>query len=234
MKIIAYYRVAPKKQAKSGNALNLRAQKATVVEFAQRNKGKVIASYQEVEADRKGGRPKLLKALSECKTTGATLVIAKLDRLSRDVSFTDTLLKSGVEFFACDNPHANKQTIQILAGVAENSSVAKSRNMKDALAAVKKDGKLLGSARPGHWDGREHKRGWKKGAKAAGILRSKHARETYAFVLPIIQEMRDDGQSYDNIAEALNKLGHKTCTGVDFNGSAVWRIIKRSETPVPA
>lgn len=193
MKIVAYYRVSTKKQGQSG--LGLDAQKSQVEAFSQHNHGKVIGEYTEVETGKNSDRPKLRDALAHARLNKATLVVAKLDRLSRNVAFTSALMESGVEFVACDNPHATKLTIHILAAVAENEARATSTRTKDALAAAKAKGKKLGSARPGHWDGIEHKRGWKKGAKNSAKLRTQRAKSMYAFLVPTLLQMESEAEA---------------------------------------
>jgi DNA invertase Pin-like site-specific DNA recombinase len=167
MKIIAYYRVSTAKQGKSG--LGLEGQRAALETFASQQGATVVADYQEIESGKRSDRPQLARAVAHAKRSKATLVVAKLDRLSRNVAFLSTLLESGIDFVACDNPHANKFTIHILAAVAEHEAEAISLRTKAALEAAKRRGKKLGSARPGHWQGREaaRQRGAIKGAAAA-------------------------------------------------------------------
>jgi DNA invertase Pin-like site-specific DNA recombinase len=227
MKIIAYYRVSTRKQEISG--LGLEAQKAIVAEFAARHQGKILAEFTEVETGKNSDRPKLAEALSHARNSKATLVVAKLDRLARNVAFTAALMDSEVEFIACDNPHANRLTIHILAAVAENEALATSRRTKDALAAAKAKGTLLGSARPGHWKGRENKRGWKQGAKQSARVRSQRAAAAYSFLIPKIKEMKAAGDSFDTIAAKLTEAGHMTTTGKKLTAVAVWRILHRYE-----
>lgn len=231
IKLIAYYRVSGRKQGESG--LGLEAQKHAVKEYANRLGGTLVAEYQEVETGKKANRPQLTAALAHCKLCKATLVVAKLDRLARNVAFTSALMEAGVDFVACDNPHANRMAIQLLAVFAEHEGIAISRRTKEALAVAKEvKGVKLGSARPGHWEGREDKRGWKKGTKNAAIARAKRSREAYAFLLPLILKMREAGDTWDMIATKLNDNDHQTVNGVPFNGNTVWRIVKRSETPL--
>jgi DNA invertase Pin-like site-specific DNA recombinase len=149
--IIAYYRVSTKRQGASG--LGLEAQREAVRRYAEATHSTIKASYTEVESGKRGDRPELLKALAHAKRSKATLVVAKLDRLSRNVAFTSTLMESGVHFLCCDMPSATHLTIHILAAVAEDEARRISERTRDALAVAKSKGKPLGSARPGHWDG---------------------------------------------------------------------------------
>jgi DNA invertase Pin-like site-specific DNA recombinase len=141
----------------------------------------IMAEYREVEAGKRKERPELANAVAHCRRAKATLVVAKLDRLARNVGFTSALMESKVDFVCCDNPHANKLTIHILAAVAEHEAEAISERTKAALAAAKARGVKLGSARPGHWDGREDRRlaGVKAPAKAAGEAHARAADEVH-------------------------------------------------------
>src|SRR5947209_5737141 len=116
-KVVTYYRVSTKRQGDSG--LGLEAQRAAVSGFAQGKGAAVIREYTEVESGKRSDRPELAKALAHARLTKATLVVAKLDRLARNVAFTSALMESGCDFVACDMPHANRLTIHILAAVAE-------------------------------------------------------------------------------------------------------------------
>jgi DNA invertase Pin-like site-specific DNA recombinase len=227
MKIIAYYRVSTKRQEESG--LGLEGQKAAVEGFAQANRAVIVASYVEVESGRKADRPKLALALAHAKRSKATLVVAKLDRLARNVAFLSAIMDSGVDFIACDNPHANRLTIHILAAVAEDEARRISDRTKAALAAAKARGAKLGSARPGHWKGREERRlaGSVAGAAAAADLHRKAASEAYTDLSPIIAELRGKGCTQLQIAAELNKLGHTTRRGKSWNHVQVGRLLQR-------
>src|SRR3712207_4740000 len=115
---VAYYRVSTEKQGKSG--LGLEAQKAAVLQYLNGGNWSLVAEYEEQESGKHDERAQLKAALAACKKHKATLVIAKMDRLSRNVAFIANLMQSGVEFVAVDNPHATKLTIHILAAVAEH------------------------------------------------------------------------------------------------------------------
>ena len=132
MNLVAYYRVSTKQQGASG--LGLEGQKTTVESFAKSAGANIMASYTEVESGKRADRPKLAAAIAHARRSKATLVIAKLDRLSRNVAFLSALMDSGCEFVACDNPNANRLTIHILAAVAENEARAISERTKAALA----------------------------------------------------------------------------------------------------
>ena len=118
---IAYFRVSTKKQGQSG--LGIEAQQNAVNTFVNGH-GKLLASYTEIESGKKSDRPELAKALSHSRRSKAVLVVAKMDRLSRNVAFLSALMESSVEFQAVDNPHANRLTIHILAAIAEHEAKA--------------------------------------------------------------------------------------------------------------
>lgn len=226
--IIAYYRVSTRKQGASG--LGLDAQRVAVQSYAQTAGDKVIAEFTEVESGKRSDRPVLAKALAQARRGKAKLVIAKLDRLARNVAFLSTLMEAGVEFVACDNPTANKLTIHILAAVAEDEARRISERTKAALAAAKARGSLLGSDRPGHWREREESRllGAKRGNKRSAEVRSAAALEAMKDLVPDIQRRRSDGQSLGAIAVALNDAGQRTRRGSTWTATAVKRVIDRA------
>lgn len=227
-KIIAYYRVSTAKQGRSG--LGLEGQQAAVEAFVARRGCEVLATYTEVESGKLADRPQLAKALAHAKRSKATLVVAKLDRLARNVVFLGTLMESGVDFIAIDLEHANRLTLHILSAVAEGEARAISERTKAALQAKKARGAKLGSARPGHWDGLEDRRleGSVKGAKAAANAHRAAADEAYADLLPMIQQLRGDGQTLQQIADALNAEGHTTRRGKPWNNVQVMRVLGRT------
>src|SRR5579862_7716530 len=134
-KFIAYYRVSTEKQGQSG--LGLDAQRKAVADYLNGGQWALLAEYTEVESGKRADRPQLLAALAHAKATGATLIVAKLDRLSRNVAFIAALMESGVEFTAADMPMANRLTVHVLAAVAEHEREAISARTKAALAAAK-------------------------------------------------------------------------------------------------
>ncbi len=138
---VAYYRVSTDKQGQSG--LGLDAQRHAVASYLS-GRADIVAEFTEVESGKKHDRPQLAAALAECRWRRAKLVIAKLDRLARNVYFISGLMESGVEFVAGDMPEANRLTLHILAAVAEHEREMISKRTKEALAVAKTRGTRLG------------------------------------------------------------------------------------------
>lgn len=170
MRYIAYYRVSTEKQGQSG--LGLEAQRETV---ARAIEGKdLLGEYVEVESGAKNERPQLLEAVDHAKAANAVLVIARLDRLSRNLAFIATMMDSEVEFLCCDNPHATKFTLHILAAMAEHERDLISQRTTAALAAAKRRGVKLGGLR--HDLGRYASQGGQASAVTRGRKADNHAR----------------------------------------------------------
>jgi len=227
--IIGYLRVSTKQQGESG--LGLEGQKTAIEGYAHQNNARILRCYVEVESGKLAGRPELAKALAHARLSKGTLVVAKLDRLARNVAFLSALMDSSVPFVACDNPHANRLTLHILAAVAEAEAKAISERTRTALQAAKARGVKLGSARPGHWEGREEARqaGAKVGALASAKVRAKIASEAYAHLRPVIDDLRAKGYSLQAIAAELNAQGHSTRRGKLWNPVQVARVLERAE-----
>jgi DNA invertase Pin-like site-specific DNA recombinase len=226
MKLIGYIRVSTQKQGLSG--LGLEAQLSAIHAYAKADGGEIIHLYREVETGTDAGRPEIGKAIAHAKRIRGRLVIAKLDRLARDVHFISGLTKSGVDFVACDNPVANKLTIHILAAVAEDEAERISQRTKAALAAAKARGTLLGSARPGHWKGREDRReaGAVKGAAVSKAKRDAEAEPIYREAARLIAPMQEVGASLREMAERLNTKGLTTVRGLPWNAVQVSRLLR--------
>jgi DNA invertase Pin-like site-specific DNA recombinase len=220
-KFVSYYRVSTKRQGLSG--LGLEAQKESVrVYLASVPGSKLLAEFVEVEhGTRKGNhRPQLATALAACRMRGATLVIAKLDRLARNVAFVSHLMEAGVEFTACDFPQANRLTIHILASVAEHEAEMISTRTKLALAAAKRKGIVLGGDR-----GNTHLI-YRKGNRASALVRSENAQRFAADLEPVIESIRAEGAvSLRQIAEALNQRGIPTARGGEWSPVQVMRVM---------
>lgn len=226
-KFVAYYRVSTAKQGQSG--LGLEAQQAAVEAFVEREGAKLVAPpFVEVESGTIKERPELAKAIAHARRNKAKLLVAKMDRLSRNLAFLAHLMESGVDFVAVDNPHANKLTVHILAAVAEEEARAISARTTAALQAAKARGVALGSARPGHWEGREESRteGQKKATIAAAkAKRAKHL-EAIADLIPELVDLQGKGLSLRAIAAEMNAKGSTTTAGKPWNPMAVKRAIE--------
>ena len=222
---IAYTRVSTKKQGNSG--LGLEAQTTSVINFVNGH-GKLLATYTEVESGKKSDRPELAKALSHARRSKAVLIVAKMDRLSRNVAFLSALMESKVEFQAADNPHANRLTIHILAAIAEHEAKATSTRTKEALQAAKARGTKLGSNRAGHWAGREHLRqaGQRNATKAAALANRENRIGIYSDLVPLIKDLRSQGITLQARAAKLTELGHETRRGKPWNHVQVLRLLR--------
>jgi DNA invertase Pin-like site-specific DNA recombinase len=212
MRTVAYYRVSTDKQGRSG--LGLEAQREAVRAFLDGKGWPPVAEFVEVESGKRKDRPKLTEAMVACRLYGATLVIAKLDRLARNVAFVSALMESGVEFVAADFPQANRLTIHILAAVAEHEAEMVSQRTKVALAAAKARGQRLGGFR-----------GYVPSAAdraAAADARAAAARERAGQVLPLVQEIQAAGvTSLAGIARELTKRGVPTP-----QGAGAWQAVQ--------
>jgi DNA invertase Pin-like site-specific DNA recombinase len=199
-KFVAYFRVSTDKQGKSG--LGLEAQREAVMNYLNGGRWTLVDEFTEVESGKRNDRPELEMALAACKRQKAKLVIAKLDRLGRNLAFIATLMESGVEFVAVDNPHANKLTVHILAAVAQHERELISERTKAALAAAKRRGKRLGNPN------------LPKAAKRGVAALKANARRFAANVRPIIEEiMRAGATSHNAIAAKLNERNVRTARG---------------------
>jgi DNA invertase Pin-like site-specific DNA recombinase len=167
-----------------------------------------------------------MKAILHASRSWATLVIAKLDRLARNVWLTSTLMESGIDFVACDNPQASRLTIHILAAVAEEETRLISERTRNALAAHKARGGLLG---PCTFKDRE---GWRvkqqEARKRATVRNAEVAAAAYGEVQPIIVLLRGQGWSLQSIADELDRLGHRTRRGAAWSKMQVRRVANRA------
>jgi DNA invertase Pin-like site-specific DNA recombinase len=213
-RFIAYYRVSTDRQGKSG--LGLEAQRASVMNYLNGGTWELVGEFVEVESGKRSDRPKLTEALQACRKQKAKLVIAKLDRLSRNLAFIAALMESGIEFLAVDNPHANKLTVHILAAVAQHEREAISERTKDALRAAKARGTKLGN--PNIDQARR---------KALEALRAS-AEQFAANVLPIILSLQKGGTSNNAIATQLNERNVKTARGGKWTHVQVGKILARA------
>lgn len=221
-KAVAYYRVSTRRQGASG--LGLDAQRTAVEALCQQRGMQLIAPpFEEIESGNRADRPELLKALERCKVTGATLVVAKLDRLSRNVAFLATLQDSGVKFIAADMPEANELTVHILAAVAQAERKAISRRTTEALAAAKARGTKLGNPNGAAALRRSGN------ASPLGIAAIQRKADEHALRLrPIVDQIRKEGHaSLPSIAAALNREGILTPRGRQWHPSSVSNLLCR-------
>lgn len=221
MRIIAYLRVSTRKQGQSG--LGLEAQRAAIDSYARHRSATIVETFTEVESGKLDGRPELTKAIHLAKVTGATLVIAKLDRLSRNAAFLLTLRDSGVKFVAADMPDANELTVGIMALVAQQEREAISRRTREALEAAKRRGVRLGNP-----NGAAALRRAQRGNLAAvGAIR--RAADVHAENLkPVLAALTASGATtLGAIANALNERGMLTPRGGRWHKSSVRNLVGR-------
>ncbi len=197
---IAYYRVSTDRQGRSG--LGLEAQQQAVADFMTHRGGELVETFTEIESGRKNDRPQIAAALAACRLHRATLVIAKLDRLARNVHFISGLLESEVDFVAVDMPEANKLTIHILAAVAEHEREMISQRTKAALQAAKARGVRLGSPTPHN------------GAEKAAQTNRQRAADYRAQLIPLLRQLQAEGiTSLHGLTRALNQRHIPTARG---------------------
>ena len=218
-KFVAYYRVSTQRQGRSG--LGLDAQRKAVADHLNGGDWRVVAEFTEVESGKRSDRPKLAEALKACRVLGAILIIAKLDRLARNVHFVSGLMKSGVDFTAVDFPQANRLTVHILAAVAEYEARAISDRTRAALAAAKARGVRLG----GNRGARLTTEARRAGAKAVAERANARALD----LAPTVKELQAGGFcSLRAIAAQLNQRGVKTPRGVGvWQAGTVRQLLRR-------
>ncbi len=214
MKFVAYYRVSTDRQGQSG--LGLDAQREAVARHI--GQAELVAEFTEVESGRKNDREQLAHALSLAKRTKATLVIAKLDRLARNVHFISGLLESNVPFVCADMPEADRTFLQMMAVFAEWEARKISERTKAALAQVKAQGRRLGSPTP-------------ELGSAAGIAKLQAKADRYAErVGPVVREIiaKTGAKTLRDIAEVLQARGIETPRGgCVWHASQVSNLLKR-------
>lgn len=219
-RFVAYFRVSTERQGKSG--LGLEAQREAVMRFLNGGRWNLVAEFVEIESGKHDDRPKLAEALALCRIHNATLVIAKLDRLARNVAFIANLMDSTVEFVACDFPQANRLTVHILAAVAEHEREMISQRTKAALAAAKARGVTLGGYRSNGLPNAE------EGRLLGREARSARANRRIADLLPVIDAIRATGvASLRQIAHALNERGIPSARGGAWSATQVQRVLNR-------
>jgi len=217
---VAYLRVSTDKQGRSG--LGLEAQQAAIDAFLRTGDHLIQPPFVEVESGKKDDRPQLEAAITLCRKTGATLLIAKLDRLARKLSFIANLLDSGVEFTAVDMPNANRLTVHIMAAMAEHEREMISTRTKAALQAAKVRGVKLGGDRG-------YRPTQAPDASLATVARQEKATKAAHGVMPVVRELQAQGvTSLNALAAKLNEMGVKTPRGGNWTATAVKRAVERA------
>ena len=209
-RFVAYYRVSTEKQGRSG--LGLEAQQAAVQDYLNGGTWELVGEFIEVESGRKSERPELAKALARCKKDKATLVIARLDRLARNVHFISGLMETKVKFVACDMPEATPFMLHIYAAVAQEEARAISARTKAALAAAKQRGVRLGAT------GAERALRYKAEATARAVE-----------LAPILRDLKQQGLSLRSIAAELTKRRVPTPRSGAWHPQLVARVLERLE-----
>ena len=217
-KFVAYYRVSTDRQGKSG--LGLEAQQESVNAHLAHCAGDIIEQYTEIESGKKNNRPELEKALRRCRLTGAILIIARLDRLSRNAKFLLSLMDSEVKFVCADMPEANNFTVQILACVAEHESKIISERTKAALQAAKARGVKLGNPNLHLVRPRDTTK-----ARQAHIEQSETRNAELRGVVNELIAEHGGTLSLRETARILNEANYTTARGKKFQATSVKRLI---------
>jgi DNA invertase Pin-like site-specific DNA recombinase len=223
-KLVVYLRVSTTKQGIDG--LGIAAQRASCESYAAQNHLEIVKTYTEVESGRVNARPQLAAALGYCRRSGSRLVIARIDRLARNLKFILTVLESGIEVTAADMPSAGTLVFSIMGAVAQAECAATSDRTKVALQAAKARGTLLGTHNgktpPLTAEARS------KGQKVSAERNRLRSLADYADVIPLIQSMRASGSTAQAIADTLNEQGHQTRQSCKWGTTQVYKLLARA------
>jgi DNA invertase Pin-like site-specific DNA recombinase len=213
LKFVSYYRVSTDKQGLQGNGIE--AQKQAVARYLTSMDCELVGSFEEVESGANNKRPQLASAIQLAKSKKAVLVIAKLDRLSRNAAFLLQLQDSGIDFVACDMPNADKLSVGIIALLAQRERQLISERTMAGLAVAKQRGVVLGNPNP------------KKSLRKAVEANIKRKQEFAAAAIKSIREIRSTGvETLSRIADCMNKRGEKTPRGGTWTATAVKRVLE--------
>lgn len=251
VKLVSYYRVSTGKQGKSG--LGLSGQRTAVLAYEKAMGGKLVAEYTEVETGKGKGedRPELQRAIAHANFAKATLVIAKMDRLTRNLAFLTRLEEGKVDFTACDMPNASKMTIRIMVMVAEDELERISERTRAGLRAYRAESRTPNKLRELYPNGipeevaafYEPRRGLlgaslpecrnltpegrQRGAEKAGLIHTETADKFNGFIAPRINQLRNDGLTLKAIADTLNTEGIQTRRGREWSHVQIRNILNR-------
>lgn len=217
-KYVAYLRVSTQKQGYSG--LGLEAQREIIRNHLHDTTP--VAEFVEVESGRKSDRPKLKEALALCRKDGATLIVAKLDRLARSVSFLSNLLESDVDIVFCDFPQANKMVLHIISAISQYEAELIAARTKASLQAKKARGFKLGN--PEHLLDK-HQEAIQNSIKTCRTKADNNPNNKRA--VAILRILVKENSSYCEMAKILNQEGFVTSRGCSFTKSTVYKLIKR-------
>ena len=217
-KYVAYLRVSTQKQGYSG--LGLEAQREIIHNHLHDTIP--IAEFVEVESGRKSDRPKLKEALALCRKDGATLIVAKLDRLARSVSFLSNLLESDVEIVFCDFPQANKMVLHIISAISQYEAELIAARTKASLQAKKARGFKLGN--PEHLL-EKHQVAIQNSIRTCRVKADNNPNNKRAVAM--LRILVKENRSYSEMANILNQEGFVTSGGCSFTKSTVYKLIKR-------
>jgi DNA invertase Pin-like site-specific DNA recombinase len=213
---IAYYRVSTQQQGRSG--LGLEAQRNSVSDYLKGTRSELLDEFTEIETGKGANaldkRPQLRAALDFCKKRKATLLVAKLDRLARNVHFLSGLMESGVKFIAVDMPDVNRLTVHVLAAVAEHEREMISLRTRDALAAARLRGVTLGTAGA-------------RNLRHVNDRRHRYAADHAQKLRPILQGMRARGLTQRAMVSALNELELRSPRGGTWYLATLQRLLAR-------
>jgi DNA invertase Pin-like site-specific DNA recombinase len=220
-KVVAYYRVSTEGQGRSG--LGIEAQREAVANLCAAKGWTILADFTEQESGKRDDRPQLATALHRARVTGATLVVAKLDRLSRNVAFLAALQDSGAKFVAADMPEANELTVHIMAAVAQAERKAIGTRTREALAAAKAQGRRLGNPN----GAAALRRAGRDNGAACDAVKAGAASRALDYA-PIVADIREKGHtSLPAIAREMNERGILTPRGGRWHPSSVSNLLGR-------
>jgi DNA invertase Pin-like site-specific DNA recombinase len=216
---VAYHRVSTKRQGASG--LGLEAQERGIAAYLNQVRGTLLGAFTEVETGKRSDRPQLRKALALARKRKATLIVAKLDRLARNLHFVSSLLEAGVEFKAADFPDASRIMIQILAAIAEYEAKLISDRTKAGLESRRRRGLPMGNVK-----------NLVPGRSPAPALNRAKARAEAERLRPVIDQMKKDGiTSLRQLRDTLNDKGYVTGRGGEWHTTTVARLLDRLYPP---
>jgi DNA invertase Pin-like site-specific DNA recombinase len=210
---VSYLRVSTQRQGQSG--LGIEAQRTAVEQYVAQTGGTLLKEFVEVESGSGKSRPILVQSISLCRRTKATLLIAKLDRLARNVAFVSSLMESSVEFVAADAPYANRLMIHILAAFAEHERTVISERTRAALSAAKARGVVLG----------------KNGRMLAQTNRCEAEMFAASLSHQIENARKTGATTLRAVAQYLNSEGSRTRSGAPWSSSTVHRLLRRLSPP---